>query len=88
VQGHDLQEARAWYDNIRRELGERFALTIEAMETIPGYPLRIPVVYGSRRRAGGTNPQEHKDAIVNSLRGTLMVGWTFLGLLVSSGNSQ
>ena len=26
----DLLEARAWYDNIRPELGERFALAVEA----------------------------------------------------------
>jgi hypothetical protein len=25
----DLLEARAWYDNIRTELGERFALAVE-----------------------------------------------------------
>jgi len=26
----DLEEARAWYDNMRPELGERFALAVEA----------------------------------------------------------
>ncbi|PYV82369.1 MAG: hypothetical protein DMG93_12140 [Acidobacteria bacterium] len=26
----DLLEARAWYDNIRPELGQRFALAVEA----------------------------------------------------------
>jgi hypothetical protein len=26
----DLQDARAWYDNIRPALGERFALAVEA----------------------------------------------------------
>lgn len=46
----DLEEARAWYDNIRPQLGERFALAVEAtVEAIaehslpsrsPGPPLR------------------------------------------------
>jgi plasmid stabilization system protein ParE len=49
----DLQEARAWYDNIRPELGERFALAVEAtVETIAEHPLQFPVVYRGRRRAG------------------------------------
>jgi plasmid stabilization system protein ParE len=45
----DLLEARAWYDNIRPELGERFALAVEALAE---HPLQFPVVYRSRRRAG------------------------------------
>lgn len=49
----DLLEARAWYDNIRPQLGERFALAVEwAIEAIAEHPLQFPVVYRSRRRAG------------------------------------
>jgi len=49
----DLLEARAWYDNIRQELGERFALAVEAtVEPLAEHPLQFPVVYRSRRRAG------------------------------------
>jgi plasmid stabilization system protein ParE len=48
----DLLEARAWYDNIRPELGERFALAIEAtVEALAEHPLQFPVGYRSRRRA-------------------------------------
>jgi plasmid stabilization system protein ParE len=48
----DLQEARAWYDNIRPELGERFARAVEVtVEAIAEHPLQFPVVYRSRRRA-------------------------------------
>jgi plasmid stabilization system protein ParE len=49
----DLLEARAWYDNIRPELGERFALAVEAtVEVLAEHPLQFPVVYRNRRRAG------------------------------------
>jgi plasmid stabilization system protein ParE len=49
----DLLEGRAWYDNIRPELGECFALAVEsAVETITQQPLQFPVVYRNRRRAG------------------------------------
>lgn len=49
----DLLDARAWYDNIRLELGERFALAVEAtIETIAQHPLQFPVIYRNRRRAG------------------------------------
>ena len=49
----DLLEARAWYDNIRRELGDRFALAVEAaVEAITENPMQFPVVYRNRRRAG------------------------------------
>jgi plasmid stabilization system protein ParE len=49
----DLLEARAWYDNIRRELGERFALAVDAtVEAIGEHPLQFSVVYRNRRRAG------------------------------------
>ena len=41
----DLLEARAWYDNIRPELGERFALAVEAtVEALAEHPLQFPVV--------------------------------------------
>jgi plasmid stabilization system protein ParE len=49
----DLLEARAWYDNIHTELGERFAEAVEAtVETIAEHPLQFPVVHRNRRRAG------------------------------------
>jgi plasmid stabilization system protein ParE len=49
----DLLEARAWYDNMRPQLGERFARAVEAIvETIAEHPLQFPVVHRSRRRAG------------------------------------
>jgi plasmid stabilization system protein ParE len=49
----DLLEARAWYDNIRPQLGERFALAVEAtVEAIVEHPLQFPVIYRSPRRAG------------------------------------
>jgi plasmid stabilization system protein ParE len=48
-----LLEARAWYDKIRPELGERFALAVEAtVEALAEHPLQFPVVYRNRRRAG------------------------------------
>jgi hypothetical protein len=41
----DLLEARAWYDKIRPELGERFALAVEAtVEAIAEHPMQFPVV--------------------------------------------
>ena len=49
----DLLAARAWYDNIRPQLGERFALAVEAtVRAISEHPLQFPVVYRGRRRAG------------------------------------
>jgi len=49
----DLKEARAWYDNVRLELGERFAYAVEAtVEAISEGPLQFPVVYRKLRRAG------------------------------------
>jgi plasmid stabilization system protein ParE len=49
----DLLEARAWYDNIRPELGERFAVAVEAtVESVAEHPRQFPVVYRNRRRAG------------------------------------
>ena len=49
----DLLDARAWYDNIRPQLGERFAVAVEAtVEAIAERPLQFPVVHRGRRRAG------------------------------------
>lgn len=49
----DLLEARAWYANIRPELGERFALAVEAtVEALTEHPLQFPFVHRSSRRAG------------------------------------
>ena len=49
----ELKHARAWYDNIRPELGERFALAVEAtVEAIAEHSMQFPVVYRGRRRAG------------------------------------
>jgi plasmid stabilization system protein ParE len=49
----DLKAALAWYEDIRSELGVRFAQAVEAaVEAIAQNPLRFPVVYKTRRRAG------------------------------------
>jgi len=49
----ELKEARAWYDEIRPELGDRFALAVEmTVEAIAANPLQFPVVHRGRRRAG------------------------------------
>jgi plasmid stabilization system protein ParE len=49
----DLLDARAWYDNIRPELGDRFALAVEAtVARLAEHPRQFPVVYRNRRRAG------------------------------------
>lgn len=49
----DLKAALAWYEDIRSELGVRFALAVEAaVEAIAQNPMRFPVVYKTRRRAG------------------------------------
>jgi plasmid stabilization system protein ParE len=49
----ELKDARAWYDKIRVELGERFALAVEAtVEAITEHPSQFPVVYREMRRAG------------------------------------
>lgn len=49
----ELQYARAWYDNARPALGERFALAVDAtVEAIAERPLQFPVVHRGRRRAG------------------------------------
>jgi plasmid stabilization system protein ParE len=49
----DAKDAQAWYTNIRSELGEQFALALDAtVEAIAKNPLQFPVVYRNRRRAG------------------------------------
>ena len=49
----DLLDARAWYDNIRPQLGERFALAVDAtVEALAEHLLQFPVVHRGRRRAG------------------------------------
>ena len=49
----DLKEARAWYDNVRSELGKRFAYAVEdTVETISEGPLQFPVIHCKLRRAG------------------------------------
>ena len=49
----ELQEARTWYDDIRPELGERFARAVEnTVEAIAEHPFQFPVIYRERRRAG------------------------------------
>jgi len=49
----DLLDAANWYCNVRTELGDRFALAIEAtVEAISENPQRFPIVYRNRRRAG------------------------------------
>ena len=74
----DLLEARAWYDNIRPQLGERFALAVEAtVEAMAEHPLQFPVVYRSRRRAGVRRfpygiffeVQEHRIVVIACFHG-------------------
>jgi plasmid stabilization system protein ParE len=49
----DAKEAWAWYDGVRPALGEQFALAVDAaIEAIAENPLRFPVIYRNRRRAG------------------------------------
>jgi toxin ParE1/3/4 len=49
----DLQDARAWYDVIRPELGERFARAVEkTIQSIAHRPDQFPVIHRERRRAG------------------------------------
>ena len=49
----ELQHARDWYDAIRPELGERFALAVEeAVDGLANNPLQFAVVHRGRRRAG------------------------------------
>ena len=73
----DLQDAREWYDNIRPELGGRFALAVDAtVEAIVERPLQFPVVYRGRRRAGVRFPygiffevQEHRILVIACFHG-------------------
>jgi toxin ParE1/3/4 len=49
----ELQQSRNWYDNMRPDIGERFALAVEkTVEAIARNPLQFPIVYRGRRRAG------------------------------------
>ena len=49
----ELNDARLWYENIRPELGQHFAVAVEAsVQTISEHPLQFPIVYRGRRRAG------------------------------------
>jgi hypothetical protein len=63
-----LLDARAWYDNIRPQLGERFALAVEAtVEAIAEHPLQFPVVHRGLRRAGVRRfpeVQEHRIVVI------------------------
>jgi plasmid stabilization system protein ParE len=74
----DLLDARAWYDNIRTQLGERFALTVEAtIKAIAEHPLQFPVVHRGRRRAGVRRfpygiffeVQEHRIVVIACFHG-------------------
>ena len=49
----EMQHARAWYDDIRPVLGERFAVAVEAtVDAIAQRPLQFSVVHRGGRRAG------------------------------------
>ncbi|MFZ3263765.1 MAG: type II toxin-antitoxin system RelE/ParE family toxin [Terriglobales bacterium] len=74
----DLLDARAWYDNIRPGIGERFALAVEAtVEAISERPLQFPVVHRTRRRAGVRlfpygiffEAQEHRIVVIACFHG-------------------
>jgi toxin ParE1/3/4 len=74
----DLLDARAWYDNIRPQLGEQFALAIEAtIQAMTQHPLQFPVVYRGRRRAGVRHfpygiffeVQEHRIVVIACFHG-------------------
>jgi toxin ParE1/3/4 len=53
VAAAELQQARAWYDDVRPDLGERFAVAVETtVEAIAQQPLQFSVVHRGRRRAG------------------------------------
>ena len=52
----DLQEARAWYDNVGPELGERFAQAVDVtVEALAAHPLQFPLSTGTVavRECGG-----------------------------------
>jgi plasmid stabilization system protein ParE len=76
--GAELKHARAWYDNIRPELGERFALAVEeTVGAIADRPLQFPIVYRGRRRAGVRRfpygiffeVQEHRIVVIACFHG-------------------
>ncbi len=73
-----MKEARAWYDDIHPELGDRFARAVEAtVETIAEKPLQFPVVYRGWRRAGVRRfpygiffeVQEHRIVVIACFHG-------------------
>lgn len=74
----DLLEARAWYANIRPELGERFARAAEAtVEALAEHPLQFPLVHRNTRRAGVRRfpygiffeAQEHRIVVIACFHG-------------------
>ena len=74
----DLLEARAWYDNIRPALGDRFASAVEAtIKAIAQHPMQFPIVYRGRRRAGVRRfpygiffeVQEHRIVVIACFHG-------------------
>jgi hypothetical protein len=55
-----LLEARAWYDNIRSELGKRFALSVEAtVEAIAEYPISLSSTGAGDVQECGASPTEY-----------------------------
>jgi plasmid stabilization system protein ParE len=72
----DLREARAWYDNIRPELGERFALAVETtVEAIAEHPLQFPVAGGPRRRYPESISERHEiGACVQKMKEEALCG--------------
>jgi plasmid stabilization system protein ParE len=49
----ELYEAEQWYADISVHLSERFVEAVEStVQLIAEFPLRFPVVYRERRRAG------------------------------------
>jgi plasmid stabilization system protein ParE len=49
----DLRDAVAWYRNVSEDLAEQFVLAIDAtVEALKESPLRFPVIYRNRQRAG------------------------------------
>jgi toxin ParE1/3/4 len=49
----ELKAAHAWYDDIRPQLGDRFALAVDTtVQAITKNPLQFPTVYRGCRRAG------------------------------------
>lgn len=61
----DLLEARAWYDNIRTQLGDRFAGMVEAtVEAIAEHPSQFPVVPESSPRGSAPISLRNQNRIV------------------------